>query len=160
MKEIITKQVKNTKDEREIIKIIHDYIINNTKYDSDKSDRNIEKYNSNIAYGPLLQGYGLCGGYTDAMAIFLDYYDIPNYKVISENHIWNAVYLNNKCGRDTYNKLINNDKVRIYLNSIKECGLIDKKIYNPVSGDYFNIDNEYVDVTIDEVGVLDYKLSF
>ena len=83
-------------DEREIIKIIHDYIINNTKYDSDKSDRNIEKYNSNIAYGPLLQGYGLCGGYTDAMAIFLDYYDIPNYKVISENHIWNAVYLNNK----------------------------------------------------------------
>lgn len=96
MKEIITKQVKNTKDEREIIKIIHDYIINNTKYDSDKSDRNIEKYNSNIAYGPLLQGYGLCGGYTDAMAIFLDYYDIPNYKVISENHIWNAVYLNNK----------------------------------------------------------------
>ena len=30
------------------------------------------------------------------MAIFLDYYDIPNYKVISENHIWNAVYLNNK----------------------------------------------------------------
>ena len=96
IKEIITKQVKNTKDEREIIKIIHDYIINNTKYDSDKSDRNIEKYNSNIAYGPLLQGYGLCGGYTDAMAIFLDYYDIPNYKVISENHIWNAVYLNNK----------------------------------------------------------------
>lgn len=96
MKEIITKQVKNAKDEREIIKIIHDYIINNTKYDSDKSDRNIEKYNSNIAYGPLLQGYGLCGGYTDAMAIFLDYYDIPNYKVISENHIWNAVYLNNK----------------------------------------------------------------
>ena len=96
MKEIITKQVKNTKDERDIIKIIHDYIINNTKYDSDKSDRNIEKYNSNIAYGPLLQGYGLCGGYTDAMAIFLDYYDIPNYKVISENHIWNAVYLNNK----------------------------------------------------------------
>ena len=70
------------------------------------------------------------------------------------------VYLNNKCGRDTYNKLIDNDEVRIYLNSIKECGLIDKKIYNPVSGDYFNIDNEYVDVTIDEVGVLDYKLSF
>ena len=74
MKEIITKQVKNTKDEREIIKIIHDYIINNTKYDSDKSDRNIEKYNSNIAYGPLLQGYGLCGGYTDAMAIFLEFF--------------------------------------------------------------------------------------
>ena len=44
----------------------------------------------------LLQGYGLCGGYTDAMAIFLDYFDIPNYKVISENHVWNAVYLDGK----------------------------------------------------------------
>lgn len=94
--EVISKEVKNTSDKREIIKIIHDYIINSTKYDSDKSDKNIENYSSNIAYGPLIQGYGLCGGYTDAMAIFLNYYDIPNYKVISENHIWNAVYINNK----------------------------------------------------------------
>ncbi len=30
------------------------------------------------------------------MAIFLDLYNIPNFKVISENHIWNAVYINNK----------------------------------------------------------------
>ena len=27
------------------------------------------------------------------MAIFLDRYNIPNFKIISENHIWNAVYL-------------------------------------------------------------------
>lgn len=70
------------------------------------------------------------------------------------------VYLNNSCGKDSYNKLIKNDNIRIYLSSIKDCGLIENKIYNPVSGDYFNIDNEYVDVKIDEVGVLDYKLSF
>lgn len=70
------------------------------------------------------------------------------------------VYLNNSCGKDSYNKLIKNDSIRIYLSSIKDCGLIDNKIYNPVSGDYFNIDNEYVDVKIDEVGILDYKLSF
>ena len=70
------------------------------------------------------------------------------------------VYLNNSCGKDSYNKLIKNDSIRIYLSSIKDCGLIDNKIYNPVSGDYFNIDNEYVDVKIDEVGILYYKLSF
>ena len=29
------------------------------------------------------------------MAIFLNYYNIPNYKVVSENHVWNAVYINN-----------------------------------------------------------------
>lgn len=96
MKEIISQKIKNTTDKKEIIKIIHDYIINNSKYDSEKSDKAISKYASSIAYGPLIEGYGLCGGYTDSMAIFLDYYDIPNYKVISENHIWNAVYLDGK----------------------------------------------------------------
>ena len=47
-------------------------------------------------YGPLIEGYGLCGGYSDAMSIFLDYYNIPNFKIISENHAWNAVKINNK----------------------------------------------------------------
>lgn len=90
---IINKNLKNMNNKKEIIKIIHDYIINNSKYDSDKSDKNINNYFSSIAYGPLLQGYGLCSGYTDAMAIFLDRYDIPNFKVISENHVWNAIYI-------------------------------------------------------------------
>lgn len=96
MDEIIKSQVKDTTDKKTIIKAIHDYIINNSKYDSDKSNKQIDKYASSIAYGPLIEGYGLCGGYTDAMAIFLDYYKIPNFKVISENHIWNAVYLDNE----------------------------------------------------------------
>ena len=30
------------------------------------------------------------------MKIFLDKFNIPNFKVSSENHIWNAVYVNNK----------------------------------------------------------------
>lgn len=94
--EIINSKLKNVTDKKEIIKVFHDYVINNSKYDSDKSDKNINNYNSNIAYGPLIQGYGLCGGYTDSMAIFLDRYDIPNFKIISENHIWNAVYLDNE----------------------------------------------------------------
>lgn len=70
------------------------------------------------------------------------------------------VYLNSKCGKDTYKSLIDNDSVKIYLNNISECGLIDNKIYNPVSGDYFDIENEYVIVNIDEVGLIDYNLSF
>lgn len=70
------------------------------------------------------------------------------------------VYLNSSCGNDSYDKLIENDSIKIYLSSISSCGLIDNKIYNPVSGEYFDIDNEYVDVVIDEVGMIDYKLSF
>ena len=88
--------VKDSMSDKEKIKAIHDYIINNTKYDSDRSDLKIVKYKSNIAYGPLIEGYGLCGGYTDAMALFLDYFNIPNFKIISENHVWNAVKINNK----------------------------------------------------------------
>ena len=69
------------------------------------------------------------------------------------------VYLNSSCGSDNYDKLIDNDSIKIYLSSISDCGLIDNKIYNPMSGEYFDIDNEYVDVVIDEVGMIDYKLS-
>lgn len=93
---IINEEIKDETDPKEIIKIVHDYIINNTKYDKERADKNIIKYQSHTAYGVLIEHYGLCGGYTDAMAIFLNKYNIPNFKVVSENHIWNAVYLDGK----------------------------------------------------------------
>lgn len=82
-------------DVRTFIKKYHDYIIDNAKYDSDRSDNNIIKYKSDIAYGTLLQGYSLCGGYADSMAIFLDEVGIMNYKVSSDHHVWNAVKIDN-----------------------------------------------------------------
>ena len=96
MQQIITNEVKDEKNPRKIIKIIHDYIILHTKYDKERADNNIIRYRSNTAYGVLFEGYGICGGYTDAMALFLNYYDIPNFEISSENHIWNAVYLDGK----------------------------------------------------------------
>lgn len=96
IKKVIDTKNASIIDTRDLIKTFHDYIINNTKYDSNRSDRKIVDYKSDIAYGPLIEGYGLCGGYTDAMALFLDYYKIPNFKVISENHIWNAVRVDGK----------------------------------------------------------------
>jgi len=77
------------------IKILHDYIINNTKYDKERSDNKVKKYHSDIAYGALLEHYAICGGYADAMKLFLDKLNIPNYKISSENHVWNLVYINN-----------------------------------------------------------------
>mgnify|MGYP004551798397 FL=1 len=78
------------------IKAAHDYIINNTKYDIDKKSNGTTKYESDIAYGPLIQGYGICGGYTDAMELVLERMNVISYKVASENHIWNGVNLDNK----------------------------------------------------------------
>ena len=83
---------------------IHDYIINNTKYDVERNNQGESNYHSYIAYGPLIEGYATCNGYTDAMALFLEKMNIPNFKVAmtpeensnTEGHVWNAVYLNNQ----------------------------------------------------------------
>ena len=91
IKKIITERM-TTQDK---IKAIHDYIINNTEYDKLKSeDINNDTYKSNTAYGVLIQGYGICSGYSDAMAIFLDKLNIKNYRISNESHIWNLVYVN------------------------------------------------------------------
>ena len=82
---------------------IHDYIINNTQYDVTRNNHKESKYQSHSAYGPLLEGYATCNGYTDAMAIFLTKMNIPNFKIAttpsqenSVGHVWNAVYINNE----------------------------------------------------------------
>ena len=92
---IYVEQINSSMSDEEKIRVIHDYIINNSKYDNDRIN-GITKYNSNTAYGNLIEGYGICSGYTDSMAIFLDRMKIPNYKISSDKHIWNLVYINGK----------------------------------------------------------------
>lgn len=100
--EIYNKLINDNMSDEEKIKTIHDYIINNTKYDSERSEEiknktytNIRHY-SNMAYGPLIYGKSICGGYTDTMALFLDKMKIENYKISSEKHIWNLVFIDGK----------------------------------------------------------------
>ena len=92
---IIDNVIGKEKDLNTQIKLAHDYIINNTKYDSNRSDNNISNYDSDTAYGALVEGYALCGGYTDSMAIILSELGVHNFKIASDNHIWNAVYMDN-----------------------------------------------------------------
>lgn len=93
---IIQENIKENMSLEEKIKVIHDYIINTTKYDVNRSDKKVTTYHSDTAYGALIEHYAICSGYADSMKLFLDYLKIPNYKVSSENHIWNLVCLNNK----------------------------------------------------------------
>ncbi len=74
----------------------HDYVANHSAYDSNRADNNIIKYKSDIAYGPLIEGFSLCGGYSDAIALYLDRMNITNYKVSSQEHVWNAICINKK----------------------------------------------------------------
>ena len=94
--ELYDKLYDKDKSIKDNIKTFHDYIINNSKYDSDRSDKNIIKYRSDIAYGPLFEGYAICGGYTDLMQLFLEKMELKSYRVSSHMHIWNAVYIGDK----------------------------------------------------------------
>lgn len=92
--EIKNNNITDDMDNEKKIKVLHDYIINNTKYDKERADNKSTKYHSDTAYGALIEGYAICGGYADSLKLFLDDLNIPNFKISSENHIWNAVYLN------------------------------------------------------------------
>lgn len=93
--EILPQLTNEANSVRTNIKNIHDYIINNTKYDSDKAENRASKYRSDVAYGPLFQGYAVCGGYTDLMELFLERLGVKSYKVSSDSHVWNAVLVDN-----------------------------------------------------------------
>ena len=77
------------------IKVFHDYIANNNKYDKDKLSGN-SKYNSDSAIGTLFEGYSICSGYTDTLAIFLSKIGIDNVRVANNSHTWNALLINNE----------------------------------------------------------------
>lgn len=96
-KDIITENM-NTEDK---IKAFHDYIVNNTIYDREASEditNNItnRKTNSHKATNVLLNGIGLCGGYTDTLAIYLNHLGVKNYKIANDTHVWNFINLNDK----------------------------------------------------------------
>ena len=102
---IINKLYDKNDDDFENLKRIHDYIINNTKYDIIRNDLGESEYKSYNAYGPAIEGYATCNGYADLMAIILSKLNYENYKVAttseeisyeSNGHIWNAVKINNE----------------------------------------------------------------
>lgn len=90
--EIYNKNYDSSKNVKENIKIFHDYIINNTKYDSSNTTGRSD-INSSTAYGVLLEGTGICSGYADAMSLFLEKMNVKNYRISSNTHVWNLVYV-------------------------------------------------------------------
>ncbi len=80
----------------EKIKKMHDVIINNTKYDEVRANTNQSDYDSARITGLLYEHYAICSGYTDTMAVILSKLDVKNFKVASNNHVWNALQLDGK----------------------------------------------------------------
>ena len=102
---VINDLYKKEDDDYENLKRIHDYIINNTRYDINRNNNGESEYKSYNAYGPAIEGYATCNGYADLMAIILSELNYENYKVAttseeisyeSNGHIWNAVKINDE----------------------------------------------------------------
>lgn len=124
------------------IKKLHDYVIDNIKYDEEYKENNRESV-SNKAYGALINGIALCSGYTDTFALMLDRLSIPNFKVTSEEHVWNVIYYNGKWTHidatwddDEINK---NNQHNFYMITTEELLKKDKEEHN------FNI-NDYLEL--------------
>jgi len=94
--QVIATKTTDVTTKEEKIKAIHDYIINETKYDKKRADNKVKEYQSDTAYGALIEHRAICGGYSDAMKLFLERLGIESYKISSENHIWNLVRLDNQ----------------------------------------------------------------
>jgi len=93
MDQIMSSIINDSMSNYDKILAFHDYIVNNTYYDSSISDAGQvpEGNNSNNAYGVLYEGKAICSGYSDVMAVFLSRLGIDNYKISSDIHVWNLV---------------------------------------------------------------------
>lgn len=84
----------NAESDYDKILAIHDYIVNNTKYNID--DENKKNTASSTAIGVLFNKKATCNGYTDTASLLLDRLNIPNVRISNDKHIWNLVYIDNK----------------------------------------------------------------
>lgn len=81
----INLNINDSMNNYDKIKTFHNHIINMTEYDDNNENK------SYTAYNLITTGKSICGGYSDIMSIYLNTLGIQNYKVTSENHIWNLV---------------------------------------------------------------------
>ncbi len=76
---------------------IHDYIINNARYDMENLRQGTLPPESVSPYGVLIKGLGVCEGYAKAMKLIMDRLGIPCLYVTGrangEGHAWNMVAL-------------------------------------------------------------------
>ena len=91
LKDIISDDM----NDKEKILMIHNYLTNHINYDK-RGLTNESPYKTNTAYGAIIEENAICSGYADALNLFLNKLNVPNYKIVSNNHVWNVVFLDNE----------------------------------------------------------------
>ena len=109
--EITDKLIKADMTDYEKIKAVHDYVIDNTRYDIEASDKFLNgedsDANSFMAYGVFINQKAVCQGYAEAVQILLSLAGIESDLVIGDSrpdpeedtlvpHMWNLVKLDNE----------------------------------------------------------------
>lgn len=129
-KEIIESIIKKDMTDFQKELAIHDYIINNTRYDIDNYYNGSIPWESYTSYGALVKGVAVCQGYANAMSKLLTLAGIENMiitgKANGEAHAWNLAKLDGQW----YHVDVTWDDPIFYKNGAK----IDTIRY-----DYFNI---------------------
>ena len=97
--EIISKIITPGMTDEKKIETIYDYIINNADYDSDYYSNNKKvDFTSRTAYGILLKGKGICGGFADSINTLLRKIGVESYFVFGraggDDQAWNIIKLN------------------------------------------------------------------
>lgn len=91
----ISKYITPMMSDYEKSLIIHDYIINSSKYDERLITKGVVPPESYSSYGILSQGIGVCESYAKSMKYLMDGVGMESILVIGEskgeNHAWNLV---------------------------------------------------------------------
>ena len=78
----------------EKVRAAHDYVINTSYYDEECFIDEITCDNDHNAYGIFFDNNAVCEGYAHSMDILLRAMRIPTFRLSSETHQWNVVYVN------------------------------------------------------------------
>ncbi|QMS84699.1 transglutaminase domain-containing protein [Candidatus Xianfuyuplasma coldseepsis] len=78
------------------IQAVHDYIINNAEYDQTCYENSQTCDNDHSALGILFDGNAVCEGYAHLTDIMLRALRIKSFRISSETHQWNAVYIDDQ----------------------------------------------------------------
>lgn len=103
-KSIVSKIIKPGMTDLQKEKAIHDYIVNNTRYDNENYERGTIPPESYTPYGVLIKGVAVCQGYAQATALLLNMAGVKTIVVtgsafngyVSGGHAWNIVQINGR----------------------------------------------------------------
>lgn len=97
---IIPKIIKSSMNVYEKEKAIHDYIVNNTRYDIENVENDTLSPEAHTPYGVFVKKIAVCDGYASAMKKMFDAVDIENKIIVGDSdgvpHAWNLVNLYGK----------------------------------------------------------------